>query len=125
MTETAPGLVHTPVAGTTNWYRPAMIGCAGQQNLAPDTMVEAGSLPATLTPDDYSIFLRNYYTDGLRRFVKDWGYADAVTVLLVLADHVQPRNHLEISMRRGRSACAVVSRAPACDRVMFDMWVLD
>ena len=40
MTETSPRLIHTPVAGTTNWYPPAMIGCAGQQNLAPDTTVE-------------------------------------------------------------------------------------
>ena len=66
MTETAPGLVHTPVAGTTNWYPPAMIGAAGLGNkiLRPDTVAKAGSLLAALTPDDYSIFLENFYADG-------------------------------------------------------------
>lgn len=127
MTESAPGLVHTPAAGMTNWYPPAMIGATAISNkiLRPDTVAKAGSLLATLTPDDYSIFLQNFYTDGLRRFGKDWGYADIVTVLLVLADHVQPRNYLEIGVRRGRSVCAVASRAPMCAVVMFDMWVLD
>jgi predicted O-methyltransferase YrrM len=127
MTETARGLVHTPVAGMANWYPSVMIGAAalGSQILRPETVAEANCLLASLTPDDYSIFLQNFYADGLRRFGKDWGYGDIVTVLLVLSRHVQPRNYLEIGVRRGRSVCAVASRAQTCDLVMFDMWVQD
>jgi hypothetical protein len=65
-----------------------MIGAAalGSQILRPETVVEAGFLLASLTPDAYSISLQNSFADGLRRFEKDWGYADiVVTVLLVLA----------------------------------------
>jgi hypothetical protein len=127
MKETAQGLVYAPAAGMANWYPPAMIGAAalGSQILRAETVAEAGSLLASLTPDDYSTFLQNFYADGLRRFEKDWGYADIVTVLLILAQHIKPRNYLEIGVRRGRSVCAVASRAPACDLVMLDMWVPD
>ena len=104
MTETARGLVHAPAAGMANWYPSVMIGAAalGNQILRPETVAEANSLLASLTPDDYSIFLQNFYADGLRRFGKDWGYGDIVTVLLVLTRHIQPRNYLEIGVRRGR-----------------------
>ena len=127
MKETAQGLCYAPAAGTANWYPPAMIGAAalGRQILRPETVADASSLLASLTPDDYSVFLQNFYAEGLRRFEKTWGYADIVTVLLVLAQHVGPRNYLEIGVRRGRSVCAVASRAPACDLVMLDMWVSD
>jgi len=127
MTEAAPGLVHAPAAGMANWYPSVMIGATALANqiLRPETVAEARSLLASLTSDDYSIFLQNFYTDGLRRFGQDWGYGDIVTVLLVLARHIRPRNYLEIGVRRGRSVCAVASRAQACDLVMFDMWVQD
>lgn len=127
MNETARGLVHAPAAGMANWYPSVMIGAAalGNQILRPEPVAEANSLLASLTPDDYSIYLQNFYADGLRRFGKDWGYGDIVTVLLVLARHIQPRNYLEIGVRRGRSVCAVASRAQTCDLVMFDMWVKD
>ena len=127
MTDTARGLVHAPAAGMANWYPSVMIGAAalGNQVLRPETVAEANSLLASLTPDDYSTYLQNFYADGLRRFGKDWGYGDIVTVLLVLARHIQPRNYLEIGVRRGRSVCTVASRAPTCDLVMFDMWVQD
>jgi hypothetical protein len=127
MTETAQGLVHAPAAGMANWYPSVMIGAAalGNQILRPETVAEAASLLAALTPDDYSIFLQNFYADGQRRFGEDWGYGDIVTVLLVLARHIQPRNYLEIGVRRGRSVCAVASRAQTCNLVMFDMWVED
>jgi hypothetical protein len=73
MKETAQGLVYTPAAGMANWYPPAMISAAGlgSQILRPETVAEAGSLLASLSPDDYSIFLQNFYTDGLQRFEKD------------------------------------------------------
>jgi predicted O-methyltransferase YrrM len=127
MKETAQGIVYTPAAGMADWYPPPMIGAAGlgSQILRPETVVDAGFLLASLTPDAYSISQQNSFADGLRRFEKDWGYADIVTMLLVLAQHVKPRNYLEIGVRRGRSVCTVASRAPTCDLVTFDMWVPD
>lgn len=76
-----------------------------------------------LTPDDYTVFLSEYYADGLRRFGSAWRYADIVTVLLCLSEIIEPRSYLEIGVRRGRSVAAVASVSPRCALILLDMWV--
>jgi predicted O-methyltransferase YrrM len=81
------------------------------------------TLMGRLTPDDYTSFLIEYYTDGLRRFGATWRYADIVTVLLCLAEIIEPKSYLEIGVRRGRSVAAVASSSPHCSLTLLDMWV--
>jgi predicted O-methyltransferase YrrM len=113
--------------GQTQWYPPVQIGA--------DTIVArlfgeayirgAIELMRALTPDDYTSFLVNYFSEGLQRFGSGWRYADIVTVLLCLSEVLGPKRYLEIGVRRGRSVAAVAKTNPECALVMFDMWIAD
>ncbi len=109
------------------WYPAPILGAEtlGREVLGGDRKYvdAAADLLARLTPDDYTLFLLELYSEGRRRAGTGWAYADIVTVLLALATRLSPRRYLEIGVRRGRSACAVASRAPDCEMVLCDMWV--
>lgn len=111
--------------GDIQWYPPLMVSAdaAAEKMLRAQVVEDAIKLIRTLDKDDYCEYLERYYGEGLRRFGSDWRYADIVTVLLTLSDLLKPASYLEIGVRRGRSVCAVASKAPACDFYMFDMWV--
>jgi predicted O-methyltransferase YrrM len=126
--ETVKAVSHIVPSDQTQWYPPVLIGARtveahlfGQNNYVE----RAIELMRRLTPDDYTTFLVQFFSDGLRRFGTDWRYADIVTVLSCLADLLGPKRYLEIGVRRGRSVAAVVSANPQCSLVMFDMWVED
>jgi predicted O-methyltransferase YrrM len=111
----------------TQWYPPLMISAdaIAESALRPENVEAAIRLTQSLEMDDYCRYLAGYYREGLQRFGPDWRYADIVTVLIELAARLKPTKYLEIGVRRGRSVCAVASRAPTCDLYMFDMWVSD
>ena len=107
-----------------NWYHPVMLGPGTLGSLAgsPACPRQAIQIIKRLEPDDYSRYLLAYYRAGLERFGEAWRYADIVTVLLAAARLVQPRNYLEIGVRRGRSMAMVAATCPACKIVGFDLW---
>lgn len=125
VTERVPAVTYRAEDRATQWYPPLMIGreTLRRRLTAPACLSAAVDLLDRLEPDDYSDYLLDYYRAGQRRFGGDWGYADIVTALLALSDLLAPRRYLEIGVRRGRSVCAVASRAPGCDLYMFDMWI--
>jgi predicted O-methyltransferase YrrM len=127
MKQHVPSLCYAPPDAGTAWYPPLMIGAGAlAETITHRRYVElALSLLRRLTPDEYSRYTAEFYADGLARFGETWRYADIVTLLLGLADMLKPRRYLEVGVRRGRSACAVASMAPACDMVLFDMWIQD
>jgi predicted O-methyltransferase YrrM len=127
MKEHVPSLCHVPPGAGTAWYPPLMVGAVAlAEVITGRRYVElALNLLRRLSPDDYSRYITEFYADGLARFGETWRYADIVTLLLGLAETLKPRRYLEIGVRRGRSACAVASMAPACDLVLFDMWIRD
>jgi predicted O-methyltransferase YrrM len=108
----------------TQWYSPLLLSATAiaSQATSGDCLQEAARLFTTLEPDDYTRYLGEYYRAGLERFGPKWHYADIVTVLLALAGTLRPKTYLEIGVRRGRSACAVASKAHDCDILMFDIW---
>lgn len=120
-----PASTYLPATGQTQWYPAPLLGA---QTLA-DRVLSGKNIRATLAlmkslnPDDYVAYLIRYFECGLDRFGDDWRYADIVTVLMGLADTLKPRRYLEIGVRRGRSVCAVASKVPTCDLVLFDKWV--
>ncbi len=107
-----------------NWYAPVMLNADSirHQLMTPHYVEQAIKLYENLTPDEYIKYLISYYKEGLKRFGDKWRYADIVTVLLSLSEILKPTSYLEIGVRRGRSACAVASRTPACNFYLFDMW---
>lgn len=75
-----------------------------------------------LVTDDYTRYLDRFYRDSLARFGDNWHYLDIVNVLYAAAKIIQPKIYLEIGVRRGRSACAVVRACPSVNLVLCDMW---
>lgn len=114
----------TSFSAAGDWYPPALIGAETviRRLYAGDYVRAAGALLERLQPDPFTDYLRQFYAAGQARFGADWRYADIVTVLLCLADMLRPARYLEVGVRRGRSACAVASRAPDCALELFDMW---
>lgn len=110
-----------------NWYRPVMIGPSslGEMSVSPACLRQVITVIARLEPDDYIRYLLAYYRAGLERFGDAWRYADIVTVLMAAAKLAQPRNYLEIGVRRGRSMAMVAATCPSCDIVGFDLWARD
>lgn len=114
-------------AGKTAWYPPPMVGAGalGNQFLGSTAsyVEKACDLLQQLTRDDYAEYLLGFYEEGLKRYREDWRYADIITVLLALTEHLGPQRYLEVGVRRGRSVCAVASLAPSCELALFDMWI--
>lgn len=110
--------------GQNDWYPPLLLPAPALGRRIGDSRYvrEALELSRRLEPDDYVSYLQAYYAEGLERFGDAWGYADIVTVLLALAETLRPERYLEIGVRRGRSACAVASKATACRFHLFDLW---
>jgi len=78
---------------------------------------------ATLASDDYVIQVDQYYRAAMNKFGEAWWHLDIVNVLYAAAKLHQPKNYLEIGVRRGRS-CAVVARGcPSVNIVACDMWM--
>ncbi|SCB42562.1 Predicted O-methyltransferase YrrM [Bradyrhizobium shewense] len=125
MDQYVEAVCYTAAPGQTQWYPPLMVsaGSIAQRAVCAERVQEAIALLDRLSRDDYSEYLLKYYREGARRFNAGWRYVDIVTVLLALAEQLQPKSYLEIGVRRGRSVSAVASKAPACDLYMFDMWV--
>lgn len=107
------------------WYYPPV---AGPSSFLPDVV---GTAPVELalevldrlSTDSYLDFVRSFYRKGISAFGRDWVYADINTVLLGLTRRLAPSSYLEIGVRRGRSMAMVISQAPACRIVGFDLWV--
>jgi predicted O-methyltransferase YrrM len=130
-------LEHTPrsenacnppvAAGTMDWYPPVSVGADSLAvDLLGDTernVRDALELLEQLEPDDYSVYVSDFYRRGLARYGAQWRYADLVTAALVAGRWLKPKAYLEVGVRRGRSVCAMAKVAPDCDIVMFDMWM--
>jgi predicted O-methyltransferase YrrM len=123
--ETVKAVSHVVPSGQTQWYPPVLIGAQTvEAHLFSQNYIERGiELMHRLTPDDYTAFLIQFFSDGLSRFGRNWRYADIVTVLMCLSDLLRPQHYLEIGVRRGRSVAAVASASPQCKLFMFDMWI--
>ena len=109
------------------WYPAPLVGAQTLARMiveSPEHYVAgARDLLRELSPDDYGTYMIQFYEAGLSRYGSRWGYADLVTIVLGLAEHLRPRRYLEIGVRRGRSVCAVGKLTPACEIAMFDMWL--
>jgi predicted O-methyltransferase YrrM len=66
-------------------------------------------ISARLESDRYTSYVTEFYRRGLKIAGENWQFMDIVSVLYAAAAMGQPENYLEIGVRRGRSACAVVA----------------
>lgn len=117
----------TTYVESSDFYLPLLAGpssFAEQMTSAAAVRAVSGVLER-LEPDAYSLFLLNFYREGLARFGDAWRYADINTVLHTLASALPVRDYLEIGVRRGRSLAMVASASPDVRIAGFDLWVED
>jgi len=109
------------------WYLPALAGPGTFWNeiTRPVTIRGALEIMQRLANDSYTKYVIDFYNAGLARFGDQWVYADINTVLFGISRILQPQSYLEIGVRRGRSMAMVVSQAPTCSVVGFDLWIKD
>ena len=89
---------------------------------APGTWAQILDFHHALATDDYVRYVDGFYRDNIRRYGEHWQYLDIVNVLYAASKALQPRNYLEIGVRRGRSACTVARGCPTVDIIACDMW---
>jgi predicted O-methyltransferase YrrM len=78
---------------------------------------------AELATDDFVRGMDAYYREGVRRFGENWNYRDIINTLFAASSTLQPKNYLEIGVRRGRSLCVVARGCPQVNITAFDMWM--
>jgi len=109
------------------WLEPVQIAATTVASLAtnPATIAKVHKILVGLTEDDYLVYLREYYQAGLKKFAAHWNYADLLSFLQAAAELIEPRNYLEIGVRRGRSLAVIATACPRCQIYGFDMWMAD
>ncbi|NJR64470.1 MAG: hypothetical protein HC772_02710, partial [Leptolyngbyaceae cyanobacterium CRU_2_3] len=122
---TAPHFEEMHFAPETNFYGSVALNPTTLKNIAtsPELWQELLSFHGSLATDEYVAYLDRYYRDCLQRFGKHWYYLDIVNVLLAASKTLQPKNYLEIGVRRGRSACVVARGCPSVNVFAFDLWM--
>jgi predicted O-methyltransferase YrrM len=113
------------VEAGNQWYPPPVAGTStlGRMVSGAAAVRRAMGVLERLECDEYHRYVLNFYRAGLGRFADDWGHADLYTTLAGLAVALQPRHYLEIGVRHGHSMAMVLTQAPGCAAVGFDMWV--
>jgi predicted O-methyltransferase YrrM len=118
-------LFSRPGGKQADFYSPVLMGPETLLRVASrvSTIHDVLALLAKLEPDDYTRYVTDYCTEGLRQYGDSWYYADICTVLLAAARMVAPRTYLEIGVRRGRSMAMVAAAAPEARLLGFDLWM--
>jgi predicted O-methyltransferase YrrM len=107
-----------------SWYAPVMLDpeTIFRRARQPSTVKKVLSVLEALRPDSYSVYISTYLREGLEKYGSDWSYLDILNVLVACSELIQPRNYLEIGVRRGRSVAMVASVTLTADLFGFDMW---
>lgn len=108
-----------------NFYCPVILSSSTLSNIATSssTWNEILLFHHHIATDEYVRYLDTFYRESIKRFGSNWYYLDIVNVLYAASKTLQPRNYLEIGVRRGRSVCTVARGCPNVDVVAFDMWM--
>jgi predicted O-methyltransferase YrrM len=116
-----------PTKAAGDKYSPVVITPSALARMASsaETLRKAMEISARLASDPYTSYVTEFYRRGLEIAGESWHFMDIVSVLYAAAAMGQPQNYLEIGVRRGRSACAVVAGCPPVDIYAFDMWQED
>ena len=90
--------------------------------MSREAITNAITVSDKLSPDPYTEYVSEYYKKGLALCDHHWRFMDIVTTLYATAKLGQPKNYLEIGVRRGRSTCAVVHGCKYTNIYAFDIW---
>ena len=117
-------LLVDPVRAAGDRYSPVIILPETIARRASSVRVlrEVQELTSGMADDPYTRYVTDFYKAGIEACGDDWFFMDIVSVLYAAAEIGQPERYLEIGVRRGRSASAVVSASPDTAILAFDMW---
>lgn len=109
------------------WYDPALAGAStfSEALFDVDTYNKTLEVLNKFDCDDYSKYVRGYIASGVRRFGKNWKYADICTALLTLSRVLNVDSYLEIGVGQGSSMAMVVAGSPRVNIVRFAAWHVD
>ncbi|MBI5722731.1 MAG: class I SAM-dependent methyltransferase [Planctomycetes bacterium] len=107
------------------FYGPTLLTPSTLAKIAASTTVwqELLNWHAMLATDQYVAYVDAFYRQCLTQYGQHWFYLDITNVLYAASKLIQPKNYLEIGVRRGRSCCAVVRGCPTVDITACDMWI--
>jgi predicted O-methyltransferase YrrM len=91
-------------------------------SMRQEIWLEILSFHDDIASDDYVRSLSSFYKTCILRYGASWRYLDIVNFLYAASKLLQPRNYLEIGVRRGRSACVVSKACPSVDIIALDIW---
>ena len=113
-----------PTKAAGDKYSPVVVTPSALARVASSaqTLRKAMEISARLESDSYTSYVTEFYRRGLEMAGENWQFMDIVSVLYAAAAMGQPENYLEIGVRRGRTACAVVAGCPSVDIYAFDKW---
>jgi predicted O-methyltransferase YrrM len=116
-----------PTKAAGDKYSPVIVTPSVLARMASsaETLRKAMEISARLESDPYTSYVTEFYRRGLETAGEHWQFMDIVSVLYATAAMGQPENYLEIGVRRGRSACAVVAGCQSVNIYAFDMWQED
>jgi hypothetical protein len=91
--------------------------------MAPETWAELMMFHKHLASDNYVIYLDSYYRKCIELYGQHWKYLDITNVVYTASKLTQPKNYLEIGVRRGRTLCCAVEGCSTVNLFAFDMWM--
>lgn len=107
-----------------NHYGPVLLNPStlAQVCVQRETWDQIFSFHHLLASDEYTQYVDTFYRESRQRYGSAWRYFDIINVLFGAAKTLQPRNYLEIGVRRGRSVCTVAQACPSVNILAFDIW---
>ena len=88
-----------------------------------DTWREILSFHSSLSTDDFVYAVDQFYRAAIKKYGDFWWHLDIVNILYAAAKLENPKNYLEIGVRRGRSCAVVAHGSPNVNIFACDMWV--
>jgi predicted O-methyltransferase YrrM len=108
-----------------NFFEPVIVGPSTfiEDCISVKTIEKVMEVYKKLQADDFISAVVKIYEAGIKRFGRNWKYADIATVLYGICSHITIKKYLEIGVRKGRSMSIVASLHPTADIIGFDKWM--
>jgi predicted O-methyltransferase YrrM len=108
-----------------DWYRPIILGPSTVRKYAtgPRSHFRVVEILEQLERSIVVNYLLEYYKHGMAKYGDAWVHADIRTVLVSLAELMQPQRYLEVGVFHGQSMAMMGALCPDCEIVGFDLWI--
>jgi predicted O-methyltransferase YrrM len=92
-------------------------------NQSPNQRVEMIKTLDRLEYDPYCDSVLKFHKEGILRFGEQWDFLDLPLVVFTICKILQPKDYLEVGVRRGRTLACAAKAAPAIRLKGLDLWM--